>query len=481
MLAVAWLMFAASLALAAWHDTWLLALLGGGSVVALLTLLRQCLPGSRLLRCAMGVGLMALSALHIEQANGLVETHFGIFVLLAFLVYYRDWAPIVVAALAIAVHHLILHALQSQGHDVHLTQGGGWGIIVIHAFYVIAESAILVFMAVKIRAEAADGAALTDVTTALNHQGALDLILRSPGGGAVPTQFIRFMATLERTVRQVISESRTLAATGQSVGQITQTLRDGAHEQRDATQAMGAAMSQLTGAIDAVARQAGAAADAARQADAQAGDGRTAVVHIQGEVERLAGRIDRSDLDVQALAAQAEQIGKVLEVIRTIADQTNLLALNAAIEAARAGENGRGFAVVADEVRHLAQKTAASTHEIQAIIERLQAGSQQAVAAMGESRGSVALCVGETQRAVEVLGDVAATIAGIRGMNERIVQVTEAQTQAGSEVDRCLDSVRRVAEQNAAGADTLEAQSLRLNALTERFGQLSAQFRVSAD
>ena len=50
---------------------------------------------------------------------------------------------------------------------------------------------------------------------------------------------------------------------------------------------------------------------------------------------------------IQRLDASSTEIGKVVELIATIAKQTNLLALNATIEGARGGVAGRGFAVVA--------------------------------------------------------------------------------------------------------------------------------------
>ena len=69
-------------------------------------------PGSLASRLAIACALMVFSALTIQQTQGMVESHFGIFTLLAFLLYYRDWRPIVAAAGLIAVHHVGFGYLQ---------------------------------------------------------------------------------------------------------------------------------------------------------------------------------------------------------------------------------------------------------------------------------------------------------------------------------------------------------------------------------
>ncbi|MDO2211851.1 methyl-accepting chemotaxis protein, partial [Escherichia coli] len=86
----------------------------------------------------------------------------------------------------------------------------------------------------------------------------------------------------------------------------------------------------------------------------------------------MSEEVDNTSALVGGLAEKAQDISKVLDVIRGIAEQTNLMALNAAIEAARAGEQGRGFAVVADEVRALAHRTQESTREIEQMIANIQ-------------------------------------------------------------------------------------------------------------
>ena len=92
---------------------------------------------------------------------------------------------------------------------------------------------------------------------------------------------------------------------------------------------------------------------------------------------------------IQRLEASSSEIGKVVQLIATIAKQTNLLALNATIEAARAGESGRGFAVVASEVKDLANETATATNEIGTQVGGIRSDTQNAVAAIEEMQALI--------------------------------------------------------------------------------------------
>jgi methyl-accepting chemotaxis protein len=253
MLSVLWLMFIYSLALAAWHGTWSQALLVGGGTALVMTVLQQLISGERLLRCAMAAGFMVMSALHINQSGGIAEMHFGIFVLLAFLVYYRDWLPIVVAAGVIATHHLSFYALQSQGMDVKVVHEGSWATIFLHAFYVVLESVILVYLARQSFAEASEGAALMQTAEALTQDEVIDLSKRSVAQGKVSQHFNQLLSTLDGLVSEVISDTKNLQQMGSNLALATSQMRSGADQQLGEIHHMSSAMLQMSSAIDGVA------------------------------------------------------------------------------------------------------------------------------------------------------------------------------------------------------------------------------------
>ncbi|WP_057412203.1 methyl-accepting chemotaxis protein [Pseudomonas amygdali] len=480
MLGLIWLLFIYALGLAFWFDTFTQAVVVGGGTAVVLTGLYRAIGGTRLMRCCVGVGLMVMAALHINQAHGLIEIHFGIFVFLAVLTFYRDWLPILVAAVTIAIHHVGFHALQHAGFPVYVMHhGGGWSMVMVHAVYVVVESAILVYLAVQNQAEAVENHDMLDRMLATTNQFSPNSQASERSAKRVPLaqRFEQFLEQITSLVDGVVRDTRGLGELGHDLAKASGTLETGAQHQLSEIARMTGAMQRMGDAMNDISSHVAQAVQRAGDASDQVAHGRDSVDRAQSEITQLAARINTTDETVQALANQSEQIGKVLDVIGSIAEQTNLLlALNAAIEAARAGEQGRGFAVVADEVRNLAQRTASSTKEIQTIIEDLQRGSRQAATAMNDSLQGVGRCVENSQRASESLRAVGEGIGHITQLNGLIATTTEQQSTASKEIADQLRSVQTIAEHTAANIGVLATSSQSLSPLAIRLEALGQSF-----
>ncbi len=326
MLGLLWLTLLYSLSLAFLHSTFTQALLVGATTCVASTGLYRALAGTRAMRCIIAVALMVMAALHINQTRGVIEFHFGIFVLLAVLTFYRDWLPIVVAAATIAVHHLGFHWLQHQGYPVFVMDThGGWSMVFLHAFYVVVESVILIYLANQSLADATENQDVLDKVLVAAAQLSNDAGRQHNEGVKVSSseRFDHFLQQVTQLVDGVVRDTRNLSDLGQDLSQVGQTLETGARHQLDEVAQMSGAISHLVQAMENIAGHVDQTLQRAGQANEQVNRGRSTVDQTREEIVELAGRINLTNETVQVLAEQAQQIGQVLDVINGIAEQTN--------------------------------------------------------------------------------------------------------------------------------------------------------------
>jgi methyl-accepting chemotaxis protein len=220
-----------------------------------------------------------------------------------------------------------------------------------------------------------------------------------------------------------------------------------------------AALQELTHSATEVARHAGATADHTKETARFAEQGSQVVKSSRDTGNRLTDQIQATARKISVLKENSENIGSVMEVIRSIAEQTNLLALNAAIEAARAGEQGRGFAVVADEVRSLAQKTQTSTEEIGSIIVQLQRAADEAHQSMNTSMSSVQETIETSTKVGESLERIRTNIDTINNMNHQIATAAGEQSSVANEVSKNITAIHTLSERVAENARIVSSNS----------------------
>ncbi|WP_109514364.1 methyl-accepting chemotaxis protein [Pseudomonas ovata] len=296
--------------------------------------------------------------------------------------------------------------------------------------------------------------------------------------GQLLTALGSMQSGLKGTIQQIASAADQLASAAEELNAVTEESSRGLTRQNDEIQLAATAVNEMTAAVEEVARNAISTSDASRVTSAEAASGRDQAREAVKAIDTVSNEISSSTVQVEELAGQVREIGKVLDVIRGIAEQTNLLALNAAIEAARAGEQGRGFAVVADEVRALAARTQASTGEIEAMISSVQSSADQAVRAMGNSRSLASDTQSLAQATGQSLERIAHSIAQINDRNMLIATASEEQAHVAREVDRNLVNIQDLSTQTAAGANQTSASSQELSRLAVSFNGLVSQFRL---
>ncbi len=424
---------------------WVSGLLVGGLVAGLVLLATRRNPGAVGTRILVAVGFMTFSALLIHQSGGLIEMHFHIFASLAFLLAYRDWRPVVAAAGFIAVHHVLFHLLQQGGVGVYVMpmaeghdHGGwaGWGLIALHAAFVVMETAVLTWLAGTLAREARTSSALLETAGGL---GRGDLSVHVEGEGPLTETFRRAIGALEGLVR----ETREVVA-GVERGDLS----------------VRASAQGLEGVFQDMARGLNRTVEALEGSQRKIGEDRVRTDAFLADLARVARALDAGDLTARMEAAHEGDLGAMAEH------------LNGALA---------GFARTLADVQASAHEVTTAAGEIGGANRRLSDLSSHHVQALD---GLTA----------EVEGALAGVLAGVARIEaaHRAAGETEGRTSRGTdEVERLHQAMEEIVEASQAtgkivkSIDEIAFQTnlLALNAAVEaaRAGEAGKGFAVVAE
>ena len=303
--------------------------------------------------------------------------------------------------------------------------------------------------------------------------------VQSPQLEQLTDAFSHTLGSLRTLVAQVRGGGEQIGA---SAAELLSTAKDhaaSASQQSSAVSQTTSTIEELAATAAQIAETSEAVARYASETLRYAEQGHTAVSASVESMATIAERVDGIAARALSLGEKSHEIGRILEVINDLADQTNLLALNAAIEAARAGEHGRGFAVVASEVRKLAERSMASTKDIQGIIAEIQAETNSTIIATEEGAKEVKQGTHLARGVVEVLERISGMVDETTTAAKEISIATQQQRSASDQVVAAMNQVSDVSRQYAVGSKQAAAAAAELNQLAASLrGSISA-FKVN--
>ncbi len=269
------------------------------------------------------------------------------------------------------------------------------------------------------------------------------------------------------------SSEQMSSAAGEVAKSIDQ-IRLGAETQAEIVEGASRTIKEMAMSINLVASSSQKVADSADTTALCAQKGGEMAETAIKKMKLVLTEVERGTRQFVSFGSHVQQIGKMVDVITSMAEKTNLLALNATIEAARAGEAGRGFAVVAEEVSKLADSSAASASEITDLVERIREENLEVQHAMKSSIAEISAGHEAIDTTGAAFGEIIETALITRNKATSICELSRQQTQRADDMVEVIDRIAALADENAAATEEVSSATLEQSASMEEMA-LSAQ------
>lgn len=314
-------------------------------------------------------------------------------------------------------------------------------------------------------------------------QGGGDLTRRVPVKsqdeiGRAASSFNSMLNTVRGLVQQVASVATRVVSSAQGVSSSSNDVTQRSHRQKDQTAMAAESVESLSASIANIVDSTDRVKQLSQESLNRSQKGRQSLNRLVGEMDQIEQSVNRIADSINAFVSSSENITAMTKQVREIAEQTNLLALNAAIEAARAGEQGRGFAVVADEVRKLAEMSANSAGEINAITNQIATQSEAARHSLKQGLDRLASSREAATEVSHVLDSANESVAQVGDGLNQITDAVEDQRLSNQSVAQSIESIAKLARDNdAVIADTAMAAS-ELQRLAEELQSAFSRFKI---
>ncbi len=294
---------------------------------------------------------------------------------------------------------------------------------------------------------------------------------------------VRILRAVNHSITNVVDNLRSnaeqVASAATQISSSSQSLSQATTEQAASLQETTSSLEEISAMIRKSSENADRSAGKSSESRGRAEEGQRAVSGMLVSMEAISQsndaivkQISDSNVRMTDIVRVIREIAEKTKVINEIVFQTKLLSFNASVEAARAGDHGKGFAVVAEEVGNLAQMSGNAAMEIS---EMLTSSISKVEMIAHETKTKVEAITDQGKLKVEnglevakqcsdFLKAIVEDVSEVAGLVQDISMASKEQTQGVVEINKAMNQLDAVTQQNASTSEEAASAAEQLSA-----------------